>query len=109
MIEPTESESKYELDRFIDAMIAIRKEIAEVEGGRFKIEDSPLRHAPHTTQCIAQESWTRPYARTEGCFPAGSAKADKYWPPVSRIDNVYGDRNLVCVCPPMEEYADAKA
>jgi glycine dehydrogenase len=109
MIEPTESESKYELDRFIDAMIAIRKEIAEVEGGRFKIEDSPLRHAPHTTQCIAQETWTRPYARTEGCFPVGSAKADKYWPPVSRIDNVYGDRNLVCVCPPMEEYADAKA
>jgi glycine dehydrogenase len=109
MIEPTESESKYELDRFIDAMIAIRKEIAEVEGGRFKIEDSPLRHAPHTTQCIAQETWTRPYARTEGCFPVGSAKADKYWPPVSRIDNVYGDRNLLCVCPPMEEYADAKA
>ena len=109
MNEPTESESKYELDRFIDAMIAIRKEIAEVEGGRFKIEDSPLRHAPHTTQCIAQETWTRPYARTEGCFPVGSAKADKYWPPVSRIDNVYGDRNLVCVCPPMEEYADAKA
>jgi len=109
MIEPTESESKYELDRFIDAMIAIRKEIAEVEGGRFKIEDSPLRHAPHTTQCIAQETWTRPYARTEGCFPVGSAKADKYWPPVSRIDNVYGDRNLVCVCPPMEEYADTKA
>jgi glycine dehydrogenase len=109
MIEPTESESKYELDRFIDAMIAIRKEIGEVEAGRFKIEDSPLRHAPHTTQVIAQETWTRPYPRTEGCFPAGSAKADKYWPPVSRIDNVYGDRNLVCVCPPMEDYAEAKA
>ncbi len=107
MIEPTESESKYELDRFIDAMIAIRKEIAQVESGRFKIEDSPLRHAPHTTQDIAADYWDRKYTRAEGCFPAGTAKADKYWPPVSRIDNAYGDRNLVCVCPPMEEYAEA--
>jgi glycine dehydrogenase len=105
MIEPTESESKYELDRFIDAMIAIRHEIAAVENGRFKVEDSPLRHAPHTTQDIAEDTWTRPYSRSEGCFPQGTAKADKYWPPVSRIDNVYGDRNLVCVCPPIEEYA----
>jgi glycine dehydrogenase len=107
MIEPTESESKYELDRFIDAMIAIRHEIADVENGRFKIEDSPLHHAPHTTQDIAADTWTRPYTRAEGCFPKGTAKADKYWPPVSRVDNVYGDRNLVCVCPPIEEYAEA--
>jgi len=109
MIEPTESESKYELDRFIDAMIAIRREIADVENGRFAVEDSPLRHAPHTTQDIAAEEWTRPYTRAEGCFPNGTARADKYWSPVSRVDNVYGDRNLVCVCPPVEEYAEATA
>ncbi len=107
MIEPTESESKYELDRFIEAMISIRQEIAAVEAGRYKIEDSPLRHAPHTTQDIADDHWNRPYSRSEGCFPSGTAKVDKYWPPVSRIDNAYGDRNLVCVCPPLEEYAKA--
>ncbi len=104
MIEPTESESKAELDRFCDAMIAIRKEIAEVENGRFGIADSPLRHAPHTVYDLAEDNWTRPYSRAEGCFPAGSPKMDKYWSPVGRIDNVYGDRNLVCSCPPMEEY-----
>jgi glycine dehydrogenase len=109
MIEPTESESKYELDRFIDAMIAIRREIADVEAGRFPIEQSPLRHAPHTTQDIAADTWDRPYTRSQGCFPAGTAKADKYWPAVSRIDNVYGDRNLVCICPPIEEYAESHA
>lgn len=106
MIEPTESESKYELDRFIDAMIAIRKEIADVESGRFTAEESPLRHAPHTTQDIASDEWTRKYSRAEGCFPKGTARVGKYWPPVSRIDNAYGDRNLVCVCPPLEEYAE---
>ena len=84
-------------------------EIADVESGRFQIEDSPLHHAPHTTQDIAADSWTRAYTRAEGCFPKGTAKADKYWPPVSRVDNVYGDRNLVCVCPPIEEYAEAIA
>ncbi len=105
MIEPTESESKAELDRFCDAMIAIRKEIAEVEGGRFKIEASPLRHAPHTVHDIADDNWTRAYTRAEGCFPAGTSRTDKYWCPVGRVDNVYGDRNLVCSCPPMEDYA----
>lgn len=107
MIEPTESESKYEIDRFISAMIAIRGEIAEVEAGKYRIEDSPLRHAPHTTQDLAEDHWTRAYPRSEGCFPAGTARADKYWPTVNRIDNAYGDRNLVCVCPPVEEYAQA--
>jgi len=102
MIEPTESESKAELDRFCDAMIAIRREIGDVESGRFAIADSPLRHAPHTALDLAEENWTRPYSRAEGCFPAGSA-GDKYWPPVGRVDNVYGDRNLVCSCPPLEE------
>jgi len=107
MIEPTESESKAELDRFCDAMIAIRREIAEVEQGRFKVEDSPLRHAPHTVHDIADDDWKRPYARKEGCFPAGSSRTDKYWCPVGRVDNVYGDRHLVCSCPPVEDYAQA--
>jgi glycine dehydrogenase len=107
MIEPTESESKAELDRFCDAMIAIRNEISEVEKGRWKIEASPLRHAPHTVHDIADDAWARAYSRVEGCFPAGVSRTDKYWCPVGRVDNVYGDRNLVCSCPPMADYAQA--
>ncbi|MGX1324064.1 glycine dehydrogenase [Bradyrhizobium sp. USDA 377] len=107
MIEPTESESKAELDRFCDAMIAIRKEIAEVEAGRFKIEASPLRHAPHTVHDIADDDWKRAYTRSEGVFPDGVSRTDKYWCPVGRVDNVYGDRNLVCSCPPVSDYAQA--
>jgi glycine dehydrogenase len=107
MIEPTESESKYEIDRFIDAMIAIRQEIAEVEQGMFKAEESPLRHAPHTVIDIADEDWNRKYARKAGCFPAGQSAMDKYWSPVNRVDNAYGDRNIICACPPMESYQQA--
>ncbi len=107
MIEPTESESRAELDRFCDAMIAIRNEIAEIEAGRWKVEASPLRHAPHTVHDIADDGWQRAYSRAEGCFPAGVSRSDKYWSPVGRVDNVYGDRNLVCSCPPMEDYAQA--
>jgi glycine dehydrogenase len=107
MIEPTESESRAEIDRFCDAMIAIRREIAEIESGRWKVEASPLRHAPHTVHDIADDSWARAYSRNEGCFPAGSSRTDKYWCPVGRVDNVYGDRNLVCSCPPVEDYAEA--
>src|SRR6478609_2947309 len=107
MIEPTESESKAEIDRFCDAMIAIRLEIAEVEAGRWKIEASPLRHAPHTVHDIADDGWDRAYSRIEGCFPAGVSRTDKYWCPVGRVDNVYGDRNLVCSCPPVSDYAEA--
>jgi glycine dehydrogenase len=107
MIEPTESESKAELDRFCDAMIAIRREIAEIESGRWKVEASPLRHAPHTVHDIADDAWQRAYSRAEGCFPAGTSRTDKYWCPVGRVDNVYGDRNLVCSCPPVEDYAQA--
>jgi glycine dehydrogenase len=107
MIEPTESESKAELDRFCDAMIAIRREIAEIESGRWKVEASPLRHAPHTVHDIADDNWARAYSRAEGCFPAGTSRTDKYWCPVGRVDNVYGDRNLVCSCPPVEDYAQA--
>ena len=107
MIEPTESESKAELDRFCDAMIAIRREIADVEAGRWPIEASPLRHAPHTVHDIAEDHWQRPYTRAEGCFPAGTSRSDKYWSPVGRVDNVHGDRNLVCSCPPVADYAQA--
>jgi glycine dehydrogenase len=108
MIEPTESESKVELDRFCDAMIAIRREIDDIAQGRFAVADSPLRHAPHTAQDVTSDDWNRPYSRTEGCFPgkslSGSQHTDKYWPPVSRIDNVYGDKNLVCSCPAVDSY-----
>jgi glycine dehydrogenase len=107
MIEPTESESKAELDRFCDAMIAIRAEIAEVENGRWGIAESPLRRAPHTVHDLADDEWKRPYSRADGCFPAGSSRTDKYWCPVGRVDNVYGDRNLVCSCPPISNYAEA--
>jgi glycine cleavage system P protein (glycine dehydrogenase) len=107
MIEPTESESKAELDRFCEAMIAIRHEIAEIENGRWKVEASPLRHAPHTVHDIADDGWARAYSRVEGCFPAGTSRSDKYWSPVGRVDNVYGDRNLICSCPPVSEYAEA--
>jgi glycine dehydrogenase len=107
MIEPTESESKAELDRFCEAMIAIRKEIAQIEGGRFEVAASPLRHAPHTVHDIADDNWIRAYTRAEGCFPDGVSRTDKYWCPVGRVDNVYGDRNLVCSCPPVADYAQA--
>ena len=107
MIEPTESEGKREIDRFIAAMIAIRREIAEVERGRFTIADSPLRHAPHTIKDIAESNWSRKYERGEGCFPAGTQALDKYWSPVNRVDNVHGDRNIVCSCPPLTDYLEA--
>ncbi|MCW1969070.1 MAG: aminomethyl-transferring glycine dehydrogenase [Anaerolineae bacterium] len=104
MIEPTESESKAELDRFCNAMIAIRDEINAVSQGRYAIGESPLRHAPHTVHDLVEDNWSRPYSRAEGCFPHGISRHDKYWSPVNRIDNVYGDRNLVCACVPIEEY-----
>jgi glycine dehydrogenase len=107
MIEPTESESLAEIDRFCEAMIAIRNEIREVEEGRFAITDSPLRHAPHTVHDLADENWNRKYTRAEGVFPDGVSRTDKYWSPVGRIDNVYGDRNLFCQCVPIEDYASA--
>jgi glycine dehydrogenase len=109
MIEPTESEALTEIDRFCDAMIAIRREIGDVEAGRFKVEDSPLRHAPHTVHDLVDEAWNRPYPRAEGVFPAGAVRQDKYWSPVNRVDNVHGDRNLVCICPSPDEYREDAA
>jgi len=106
MIEPTESEAKREIDRFCDAMIAIRQEIAEVEAGKMKAEDSVLRHAPHTHHLLMAE-WNRPYSKEQAFFPLDGAQADKYWPPVGRVDNVAGDRHLICTCPPMEAYRQA--
>jgi glycine dehydrogenase len=109
MIEPTESESKAELERFCEAMIAIRQEIRDIEEHRLAIADSPLRHAPHTARNLVQETWRRPYSRAVGCFPAEHSSRDKYWPPVGRIDHVHGDRNLFCSCPPMDPSHDASA
>ena len=106
MVEPTESETKAELDRFCDAMLSIRAEIAEIEAGRMDAENNPLKNAPHTVNDLVAD-WDRPYSREQGCFPAGSFRVDKYWPPVGRVDNAYGDRNLVCICPPVEDYAEA--
>jgi glycine dehydrogenase len=104
MIEPTESESKRELDRFCDAMIAIREEIRAIEAGRSPRHDNPLTNAPHTALDLAADAWSRPYSRMEACFPGNVVVSDKYWSPVGRIDNIYGDRNLMCTCPPVEAF-----
>jgi glycine cleavage system P protein (glycine dehydrogenase) len=104
MVEPTESESLAELDRFCDAMIAIRGEIGRVRSGQWPVEASPLRHAPHTAEDLLVSDWDRPYTREEGAYPVASLRRDKYWPPVSRIDGGYGDRNLMCACPPPEAF-----
>lgn len=106
MVEPTESETKAEIDRFITALLAIREEIRDVESGAISSEDSPLRHAPHTVNDLVAD-WDRKYSREQGCFPPGAFRVDKYWPPVGRVDNVYGDRHLICICPPVESYAEA--
>jgi glycine dehydrogenase len=107
MIEPTESESKAELDRFCDAMIAIRAEIASIAAGRLDRADNPLKHAPHTAREVMADVWTHAYPRAQAAFPLPWVAASKYWPPVKRVDNVYGDRNLVCTCAPLEAYASA--
>jgi glycine dehydrogenase len=104
MIEPTESEALHELDRFIEAMITIREEIAKVERGEFDREDNPLKNAPHTVQVVTANEWNRKYTREEAAYPVASLRRQKYWPPVSRADNSYGDRNLFCSCVPVEEY-----
>ncbi len=106
MVEPTESEAKAELDRFCDAMLGIRAEIQAIEDGTMDAENNPLKNAPHTMEDLVKD-WDRPYSRETGCFPAGAFRVDKYWPPVNRVDNVWGDRNLTCTCPPMEDYLEA--
>ncbi|GJL66748.1 MAG: glycine dehydrogenase (decarboxylating) [Nitrospirales bacterium] len=104
MVEPTESETKAELDRYCEALISIREEIAEIEEGRLPRDNNPLKHAPHTIEHIASSEWDHPYSREQAAFPLPWLRTRKFWPAVSRIDNVYGDRNLVCTCPPMESF-----
>ena len=106
MVEPTESESQHELDRFIDAMIQIRDEIRAVEDGRLDREDNPLKHAPHTANVIAASEWTHAYPRELAAFPLASLRQQKYWPPVARVDNVYGDKNVMCACIPVDAYKE---
>ena len=106
MIEPTESENLRELERFCEAMIKIRGEIAAVAEGRVDRDDNPLKNAPHHHCLLIDEQWTRPYSKAEAFFPMEGLHEDKYWPPVSRIDNVHGDKHVVCSCPPMAAYQD---
>jgi len=106
MVEPTESESKAELDRFVDAMIAIRAEIRAIEEGRADRRDNPLKHAPHTARAVTADDWKHAYRREEAAYPVASLRGAKYWPPVARVDNVYGDRNLFCSCIPIGAYGD---
>jgi glycine dehydrogenase len=106
MVEPTESEDLGELNRFCDAMIAIRKEMDKVRDGEWPLENNPLVNAPHTQVDLATEEWNRPYSRELGCFPSKAQRLWKYWPTVNRVNNVYGDRNLICSCPSIDEYAE---
>jgi glycine dehydrogenase len=106
MIEPTESENKVELDRFCDAMLHIREEIRAIENDKIDIENNPLKNSPHTVEDLVGD-WERPYTREEACYPAGAFRIDKYWAPVNRVDNVHGDRNLICSCPPLTDYLEA--
>lgn len=105
MIEPTESESKYELDRFVDAMLQIREEIRVIEQGQADPENNVLKGAPHTAEACTANLWTAAYSREEAAYPVASLKQFKFWPAVARIDNPYGDRNLACTCDSVESYA----
>jgi glycine dehydrogenase len=109
MIEPTESESKPELDRFCDALIAIRHEIQAVIDGRADATDNVLKNAPHPAEVVSADEWPHPYSREQAAYPLPFVRATKVWPPVARIDNPYGDRNLICACPPMEDYIEEEA
>jgi glycine dehydrogenase len=104
MIEPTESEPKGELDRFCEALVAIRNEIQAVLDGRVDAKDNVLKNAPHTADAVTADEWSHPYTREQAAYPLAWVRANKVWPSVSRIDNPYGDRNLMCACPPMEAY-----
>ncbi len=104
MVEPTESESKAELDRFCQAMIAIRKEIKEIEEGTFDKSNNVIKNAPHTAKLVISDNWNKPYAREKAAYPLMWVRDNKFWPSVGRVDNAYGDRNLVCSCAPIEMY-----
>jgi glycine dehydrogenase len=106
MIEPTESEPQAEIDRFCTAMLAIAEEARAIERGEMDRENNPLKRAPHTVEDLVGD-WDRPYSREQACYPPGAFRVDKYWAPVNRVDNAWGDRNLVCSCPPVESYQAA--
>jgi glycine dehydrogenase len=108
MIEPTESESKAELDRFIDAITNIRNEIREIAQGEYDVKNNVLKNAPHTQRVVMSDNWDRPYTREKAAFPLPELRFNKFWPSVSRVDNAHGDRNLICTCAPVEEYQDDK-
>jgi len=105
MVEPTESEPLAEIDRFIEAMLAIAREAEQVATGKWPRDDNPLHNAPHTALELMADEWLHPYSRQVAGIPVGVDAASKYWVPVSRVDNVYGDRNLICTCPPIEDLA----
>ncbi len=109
MIEPTESENLAEINRFCNALISIKKEIDKVDNGSFDKKDNPLKNAPHTHIELSANEWKHTYTREQAAFPNQYLKDNKYWPPVARVDNVYGDRNLVCSCPSLDEYKDEAA
>jgi glycine dehydrogenase len=109
MIEPTESEPKIELDRFVEAMIAIREEVRAIEQGKMDKADNPLKRAPHTLEVVLADEWARPYSRERAAFPLPWVRERKFWPAVGRVDNAWGDRHLVCSCPPIEAFAAAEA
>jgi glycine dehydrogenase len=109
MVEPTESEPKAELDRFCDAMTEIRAEIRAVEEGKADRADNPLKHAPHTAAALVSDAWPHKYGRDQAAYPAPWLRDHKFWPAVGRIDNPYGDRNLVCTCPPLDTYTSAES
>jgi glycine dehydrogenase len=108
MVEPTESESKAELDRFCDAMISIHAEMVAVEEGKISATDNPLKNSPHTARVAAGNDWDHPYTREQAVYPAAWLQEFKFWPSVGRVDNVFGDRNLICTCPSVEEFASAQ-
>lgn len=105
MVEPTESESLYELDRFCDAMIVIRQEIDAIASGKMDKLNNPLKNAPHTADVVIADNWSRPYPREQAAYPLPYLKQNKFWPTVGRLDNVFGDRNVICTCPPLESYS----
>ena len=107
MVEPTESESLEELDRFIEAMRTIHAEMQEISDGQIALADSVIRNAPHTARVLTADEWDRSYPRSQAAYPVPSLRRTKYWAPVGRVDNVAGDRNLICTCPPLEAYAEA--